>query len=32
MARKKLTAREKKARKRREYVRYEYNLTRDSLD
>lgn len=32
MARKKLTAREKKARKHREYVRYEYNLTIDALD
>lgn len=32
MARKKLSAREKKAKKKREYVRYEYNLTIDALD
>lgn len=32
MARKKLSAREKKARKRRVYVRYEYYLTIDALD
>ena len=32
MARKKLSARKKKARKRREYVRYEYYLTIDALD
>lgn len=32
MARKKLTARQKKARKKKQYVRYEYNLTIDALD
>lgn len=32
MARKKLTARQIKARKKKQYVRYEYNLTIDALD
>lgn len=32
MARKKLTTRQAKARKKKQYVRYEYNLTIDALD
>jgi uncharacterized protein with PIN domain len=32
MAKKKLTARQVKARKKKQYVRYEYNLTIDALD